>query len=85
MATGTIVDGTVLKSNGRVSASIRVSEGGAMGNVEYNVSTDRKKSDGTNKTNAEIKADLLTECTAARNAQTATPTAQAGVSGTVTV
>jgi hypothetical protein len=82
MAAGTIV--AAYKDANSAYASVLVAEGGATGNVEYNVATPLLKADGSAKTTAELKTDLTAAVTTKRNAQLAVAAAVA-ISGAVTV
>lgn len=84
MAVGTIVPGTARVDGVYAYVSVVVNEGGAVGPVEYPGQTPLAKDDGTAKTGAEIKADLVASVKAARDAQIkAAAQALGGVSGNV--
>jgi hypothetical protein len=83
MAIATIV--TAWQDGTNAYASARVSDGPPRGAVEYLASTPLRKDDGTVKTGAELKADLIAALKSVRDAQLAAVAALAGVSGTVTV
>lgn len=69
MANGTIVPGTARRDDTYAYVSVLVAEGGRLGNVEYPGQTSLNKDDGTAKTVAEIKADLVASVKATRDAQ----------------
>ena len=82
MAAGNIVSATKDGTNAYVSVS--VNEGPGLGTVEYMAQTPLVGEDGTPKTAAKIKADLLAAVTAQRP-QGSGKTALPGVSGAVVV
>lgn len=68
MANGTIVPGTPRRDDTYAYVSVLVAEGGRVGNVEYPGQTLLLKEDGTPKTGAELKADLIASVKATRDA-----------------
>jgi hypothetical protein len=68
MASGTIVPGTPRQDGTYAYVSVLVAEGGRLGNVEYPGQTALVKVDGSAKTNAELKADLIASVKATRDA-----------------
>lgn len=84
MAAGTIVPGTPRQDGVNAYVSVVVAEGGALGNVEYSGQTPLVDAAGNAKSNAQVKADLVAACKAARDAQLrASAQAMAGVTGAV--
>jgi hypothetical protein len=85
MASATIV--SVWKSpDGQTAyASARVAEGGSTGAVEYLASVPALDSQGTPKTQAQLKTDLTAALAVVRQAQLAAPAAVAGISGAITL
>lgn len=65
-------------------ASVRVSEGGNIGDVEYTANTPLLDAAGNPKTNPTLKADLTAAIAAKRTAQVSTPQA-VPITGNVTV
>lgn len=79
MAVGNILAGTARKDAANAYVTI------AVGGVEFNCSTPLLKADGSSKSAAELKAELVLDARRQLDAQTNTVTTLAGVSGSVTV
>lgn len=83
MAAGTIVAAWEDTVNAHVA--IRVAEGGAIGTVEYIVSTPLVDASGNVLTVPQLKTNLLAAISALRAQQLFTPTAVGAITGAVVV